>query len=112
MVIHDTSVLSRVLTRKYQDILQDHTVGDILNYIREHSLLDIFFIYISNVIPFPGFPFENTLPLSLPPPPAHQPTTPAFWPWHSPTLEHTAFIGQKDSPTLDVQLSLHMQLEP
>jgi hypothetical protein len=29
-------------------------------------LLDIFFIYISNVIPFPGFPSEN--PLSPPPP--------------------------------------------
>jgi hypothetical protein len=27
--------------------------------------LDIFFIYISNVIPFPSFPFEN--PLSPPP---------------------------------------------
>jgi hypothetical protein len=28
-------------------------------------LLDIFFIYISNFIPFPSFPSEN--PLSLPP---------------------------------------------
>jgi hypothetical protein len=35
-------------------------------------LLDIFFIYISNVIPFPGFPSKN--PLSPPPPPAPQPT--------------------------------------
>jgi hypothetical protein len=33
---------------------------------------DIFFIYISNVKPFPGFPSEN--PLSPPLPPAHQPT--------------------------------------
>jgi hypothetical protein len=24
-------------------------------------LLDIFFIYLSNVIPFPGFPSENSL---------------------------------------------------
>jgi hypothetical protein len=36
-----------------------------------------FLIYISNVIPFTGFPSEN--PLSLPPPSAHQPT-------HSPFL--------------------------
>ena len=35
-------------------------------------LLDIFFINISNVILFPGFPFENHHP--FPPPPAHQPT--------------------------------------
>ena len=35
-----------------------------------YFLLDIFFIYISNVIPFSSFPSEN--PLS--PPPAPQPT--------------------------------------
>jgi hypothetical protein len=35
-------------------------------------LLDIFFIYISNVILFPSFPSEN--PLSSPPPPAPKPT--------------------------------------
>jgi hypothetical protein len=35
-------------------------------------LLDIFFIYISNVIPFPGLPSEN--PLLSPLPLAHQPT--------------------------------------
>jgi hypothetical protein len=29
-------------------------------------LLDIFFIYISNVIPFPGFPSEKPLPLYPP----------------------------------------------
>jgi hypothetical protein len=34
-------------------------------------LLDIFFIYISNVIPFPGLPPKN--PYSFPPPPAQQP---------------------------------------
>ena len=39
-------------------------------------LLDIFFIYIPNVIPFPGFPSEN--PLSHPPPLAHQPTQSCF----------------------------------
>jgi hypothetical protein len=35
-------------------------------------LLDIFFIYTSNVIPFSGFPSENPHP--LPPPTDHQPT--------------------------------------
>jgi hypothetical protein len=34
-------------------------------------LLDIFFIYISNAIPFPSFPSEN--PLYSPAPPAPQP---------------------------------------
>jgi hypothetical protein len=37
-------------------------------------LLDIFFIYISNVIPFPGFPSKN--PLS--PPLLNQPTHSRF----------------------------------
>jgi hypothetical protein len=39
-------------------------------------LLDIFFIYISNVIPIPSFSSENTL--SLRPPPAQQPTHSLF----------------------------------
>jgi len=30
-------------------------------------LLDIFFIYISNVIPFSGFPFANPYPIPSPP---------------------------------------------
>jgi hypothetical protein len=29
-------------------------------------LLDIFFIYISNIIPFPGFPSENPYPITPP----------------------------------------------
>jgi hypothetical protein len=37
-------------------------------------LLDIFFIYISNVIPFSGFPSEKTLSS----PPAPQPTNSHF----------------------------------
>jgi hypothetical protein len=32
---------------------------DHLNILFFSFLLDIFFIYISNVIPFPGFPSEN-----------------------------------------------------
>ena len=44
-------------------------------------LLDVFFIYISNVIPFLGCPSKT--PLSPPPSPAHQPPTPTSWPWHS-----------------------------
>jgi hypothetical protein len=38
--------------------------------LKSTFLLDIFFIYISNVVTFPGFPYENSL---FPhPPPAHQ----------------------------------------
>jgi hypothetical protein len=43
-------------------------------------LLDIFFIYISNVIPFPSFPSEN--PPSLAPQPTHShswPGIPLYW---------------------------------
>jgi hypothetical protein len=75
-------------------------------------LLDIFFIYISNVIPFPSLPSRN------PPSPPHSllpnPPTPASWPWHSPTLGHRAFIGPRASPPIDDRLGyplLHMQLE-
>jgi hypothetical protein len=39
-------------------------------------LLDIFFIYILNVVPFPGFPSENSL--SPPQLPASQPTHSCF----------------------------------
>ena len=45
-------------------------------------LLDIFFIYISNVIPFPGFSAEPLLP--TPPPPSHQPTHSCFLDLHWP----------------------------
>jgi hypothetical protein len=47
-----------------------------------YFLLDIFFIYISNVIPFPNCPSENTIPSPLPL--LTSPPTPASWPWHSP----------------------------
>jgi hypothetical protein len=50
-------------------------------------LLDIFFIYISNVIPFPGFPskkhplpISSTLPLlTKPPTPTSGPGSPPHW---------------------------------
>ena len=74
-------------------------------------LLDIFFIYISNVIPFPSFPSEN--PLS--PPPAPHLIHFHSWSWHSPILGHRAFTGPRASPPIDDQLGhplLHMQLEP
>jgi hypothetical protein len=78
------------------------------------KLLDIFFIYISNVIPFYDFPFKNPLspsPIIL----LTNPPTPASWPWHSPILGHKTFTGQRASPPIDDLLGhllLHMQLEP
>jgi hypothetical protein len=77
-------------------------------------LLDIFFIYISNVIPFLSFPSEN--PLSSPPllsPHAHQ-STHSSWPCHSLIRGHRAFTGPRASPPTDDRLGhplLHMQLE-
>jgi hypothetical protein len=51
--------------------------------------LDIVFIYISNVIPFPSFPSENSLSSPLSPLPLlPNPPTSASWPWHSPILGH------------------------
>jgi hypothetical protein len=41
--------------------------------------LDIFFINISNIIPFPSFPSENSP--TLPPPPDHQHTHSCFLYW-------------------------------
>ena len=76
-------------------------------------LLDIFFIYISNVIPFPSFPSENPLPSYLPLFP--NPPTPTSWPLLSPILGHRTFTGPRASPPIDDQLGhplLHMQLEP
>ena len=67
-------------------------------------LLDIFFIYISNIIPFPSRP----TPHSIPPPPAASvrifphPPTPASLPWHSAILGHWAFTGPRASPPIDV----------
>jgi hypothetical protein len=43
------------------------------------------------------------------------PPTPTSWPWHSHTLGHRAFIGQRASHPIAVWLGhsgLHMQLEP
>jgi hypothetical protein len=81
--------------------------------------LDIFFIYISNVIPFPGFPSKDLLPHVLPPPPAHQPIHSCFlaltFSYTYMGQGHKAFTGPRDSPPIDVQLGhpqLHMQLEP
>ena len=48
-------------------------------------LLDIFFIYISNIIPFPGFSFENHL--SHPPSPCfYEGVSPLFHPLPLPSL--------------------------
>jgi hypothetical protein len=75
--------------------------------------LDIFFIYISNVFPFPGLPFWSPHP--IPPPPAsmrvlpHLPT-PILLPWHSTTLGHWTPSGPRASPPTDVQQGHHPPL--
>jgi hypothetical protein len=74
-------------------------------------LLDIFFIYISNVIPVPGLPLTAPFPYLLSPPPLTNPPNSAFWPWHSPMLGHRTFTGQMASPPIDDQLGhplMHM----
>jgi hypothetical protein len=67
-----------IRTRTNSIPFQKHdTLGPVsLHYALPLFLLDIFFIYISNVIPFTGFP--SKIPLSHPPPHAHQPTPSCF----------------------------------
>jgi hypothetical protein len=70
-------------------------------------LLDIFFIYISNAIPFPSF--LSSLPALLP----NLPTPPSC-PWHYPVLGHIILTISRATPPIDSQLGhplLHMQLE-
>jgi hypothetical protein len=79
-------------------------------------LLDIFFIYLSNAIPFSGFA-SNILPSPpcLPSPPAHQPPHSCFLDLAFPTLGHRTVTGPRaSSPIDDLQGHplLHMQLEP
>ena len=77
-------------------------------------VLDIFIIYISNVIPFPSLP--SKIPLSSPYSPTHQPTHSHFLALaFSPILSHRAFTGPRASPPSDDlkgYLLLHMQLDP
>ena len=75
-----------------------------------------YFIYISNVIPFPGFPSENLLSTTttrIPCLPTHPFLLPG--PGMPLTLGHRAFTESRASPPIDEQLGhplLHMQLEP
>jgi hypothetical protein len=85
---------------------------DLCSFI--YFLLNVFFIYISNVILFPSFTSKTPYPSAPAPLLTNQPT-PASWPWHSPTLEHRAFTGPRASSPIDVWLGhplLHMWLEP
>ena len=87
---------------------------DMKRNIFKNILLDIFFIYISNIIPFPHFPFKST-PVPFPLPLLTNPPTPASLSWHSPTLWHWAFTRPRASPLIDVPKGhslLHMWLEP
>jgi hypothetical protein len=77
-------------------------------------LSDIFLIYISNVVPLPGFPSKS--PLS-PPHSQCSPTHPLLLPGPSipPILRHRTFTGPRASLPTDDWLGhplLHMQLEP
>jgi hypothetical protein len=67
-------------------------------------LLDIFFIYISNVMPIPALSPETHY--SISPPTAsmrvfpHSPT-PDSQPWHFAILGYQAFTGPRASPPID-----------
>ena len=87
-------------------------------YQTSFFLLDILFIYISNVIPFPGFHFRK--PLSYSPLPCflrvlpHHPPPPITPPQHPPMLGHQTSTGPRASPPIDVRQGhplLHMYLE-
>ena len=90
----------------------------ILFFFCLYFLLDIFFIYISNVFPFPNLPFGNLLPPTLTPVSVRvllPPSTPAFPPWHSSILGHRTLSVPRAAPPTDVQqgpLYYIMLLEP
>jgi hypothetical protein len=76
-----------------------------LPFIPTLFLLDIFLIYISNVIPNSPIPSPALLPYPL---------TPTSWPWHSPVLGHIKLLDQGASLPSDGRLGhllLHMHLE-
>jgi hypothetical protein len=82
-------------------------------------LLDIFFIYISNAITFPGPPSleisYSTLHLPASMRVFPHPHTSSSPPSHSPTLGHRAFTGPRASSPIDEQQGhplLHMPLKP
>jgi hypothetical protein len=106
------------LMSKYADPLRYHSyLISLLNLMSIFSkkifgLLDIFFIYISNFIPFPHFPSK--------PPITHphlltNPRTPSSLSWNSPTVGHWgAFTRPRTFPLIDVPQVyplLHMQLK-
>ena len=62
-------------------------------------------------------PLKITLPYPLthPLPLLTNLLNPTFWPWHSPTLGHRTFTGQRASPPIDIWLGhplWHMHLKP
>ena len=67
------------------------------------TLLDIFLIYISNVIPFPGFASNSLSSTHLPL--LTNPHIPASWPWHSPTLGNRAFTRPRVSSHIVARLA-------
>jgi hypothetical protein len=76
-----------------------------------------YFLYLHfKCYPCSWFPLQKTpFPYPLPLPLLTNPLTPAFWPWHFPTLRHRAFKGLRASLPIDVWLGhplLHMQQEP
>ena len=94
-----------------------------INYYYMHIcvfLLDIFFIYISNVIHSPGFPVLKR-PYLWPPSCFYEgvsprpPPIPTYLPSNYPKLGHQAFTEPRASPPIDAQqghLLLHMWLKP
>jgi hypothetical protein len=68
-----------------------------------YFLLDIFFIYISNIISsFLVSPSKTSY--LFPPPPLTNPHTPSFWPLQSLILGHRIFTGPRVSPPIDGHL--------
>jgi hypothetical protein len=64
-------------------------------------MISIYFLYLHfKCYPLSWFPLQKP-PIPSPLPLLTNPSTPASWPWQSPTLGHRAFTGPRASPSID-----------
>jgi hypothetical protein len=104
-ILHPPLLCSAGMTVVSAHCHYSHLFFFFFEWMNAFLLLEIFFIYISNIFPFPDLPFRN--PFSYPTSPClykgAPPYTPVLLPWHYPTLGHQTPSGTRASPHTNVQ---------